>query len=152
MSISSQEVQKLRLETSIGIMDCKKALTEAKGDYKKAKEILKKKGALKALKKAERASNQGIVASYIHGNGKIGVMIELSTETDFAAKNPLFLDLAHNLAMQIASMDPKNESELLKQDYIKDSDLSIKELIEENISKIGENIKIKKFIRYELGK
>lgn len=152
MTISSSEVQKLREETSIGVMDCKKALTEAKGNYEKAKEILKKKGALKAQKKSDRVSNQGVISSYIHGNGRIGVMVELSTETDFAAKNPLFGQLAHDLAMQIASMDPKNETDLLKQEYIKDPDLSVKELIEQNVSKIGENIKLKRFIRYELGK
>jgi len=149
--ISGKDVQKLRAETSVGIMDCKKALTEADGDFKKAKEILKKKGAIKAQKKSDRAVNEGIIECYVHTGNKIGVMLELSSETDFAAKNPLFSNLAHNLAMQIASMKPKNKKALLEQDYIKDPDKTIKELIEEYIAKIGENIQIKRFTRYELG-
>jgi elongation factor Ts len=151
MTISGKDVQKLRAETSVGIMDCKKALTDANGDFEKAKEILKKKGAMKALKKSERVANQGIITSYIHANGKIGVLLELSCETDFAAKNPLFSELGHNVAMQIASMNPKNEAELLKQDFIKEPDKNIKELLDENIAKIGENIKIKRYTRYLLG-
>ncbi len=149
--ISGKDVSKLRAETSVGIMDCKKALEKAKGDFKKAKELLKKKGTIKAAKKSERTANQGIITSYIHANGKIGVLIELSCETDFAAKNPLFNQLAHDIAMQIASMNPKSEKELFGQDFIKDPDMTVKELMEENISKIGENIKVKRLIRYQLG-
>ncbi len=149
--ISGKDVQKLRLETGIGVMDCKKALVEVKGDFAKAKEWLKKHGAMKALKKAERQTSQGIITSYIHGEGRIGVLLELSCETDFVARNPQFLELGHDIAMQIASMNPKDEKELLEQDFIKNPDLNIKELLEQNIAKIGENIKVKRFTRYSLG-
>lgn len=149
--ISSKDVQKLRELTSAGIMDCKKALEEANEDFQKAKDILKKKGALKAIKKSGRSANQGTITCYVHAGGKIGVMLELSCETDFAAKNTLFTDLAHNISMQIVSMNPTDEKELLGQEFIKDPSMTIKELIEENVGKIGENIRIKRFIRYQLG-
>lgn len=149
--ISSKDIQQLRVKTGVGIMDCKKALEEAKGDAKKAIEILKKKGAVKALKKAEKSTSQGLIESYIHSNGKIGVLIEVNCETDFVARNPEFNELVHDLAMQIASMDPKNVRELKDQEFIKDPDLKIEELLNQKIAKIGENIQIKRFVRYQLG-
>jgi len=149
--ITAKQIQELREKTGIGIMDCKKALSQAKGDFKKAEEILKKSGAMKAEKKAERVTGQGIVETYSHGEGKIGVMVEINSETDFVARNPEFKEFCHDIALQIASMKPKDIEELKKQDFIKDLDITVGELLTQQIAKIGENIKIKRFIRYELG-
>lgn len=152
MLISSADIQKLRAKTSAGVMDCKKALLGAKGDFKTAEKILKKKGARRAQKKAARVALQGLIESYIHHGDKIGALVELNCETDFVARNPLFKELVHDLAMQVASMNPKNIKELLSQPYIKDQDMIVKELIEDRVLKIGENIQVKRFVRYELGK
>ena len=132
-------------------MECKKALVEADGDEKKAMELLKKSGAMKALKKSERKTEQGIIETYSHGNGKIGVIVEVNSETDFVARNPEFKEFCHDIAMQIASMKPKTVEELKKQAFIKDLDITIDELLTQKIQKIGENIQIKRFVRYELG-
>lgn len=150
--IKSEDIQKLREKTGVGIMDCKKALEEAKNDFKKAIEVLKKSGAMKAAKKAQRVTSQGLIESYIHANGKIGVLIEVNCETDFVCRNSIFKGLVHDLAMQIASMNPKAIKDLEKQEFIKDPDLTIKDYITQKIAQTGENIQIKRFIRYELGK
>lgn len=147
--ISTKDLLKFRAETGLGIVDCKKILEEAKEDYNKALELAKKKGAQKAAKKSEREIKQGLVDAYIH-EGKIGAMIILGCETDFVAKNEVFKQLAHDLAMQVASMNPKDKNELLKQNYIKDADMTIKDLIEKSITKTGENIQIIDFVRYSL--
>lgn len=144
------DIKKLREETGAGVMDAKKALEDTKGDYKKALEIIKQKGLATAKKKSEREANSGIIEVYSH-QGRLGAMLELACETDFVAKNDTFKQLAHEIALQIASMDPKNVDDLMDQPYIKDESKTIKELINENILKIGENIYIKKFNRYELG-
>ena len=149
--ITAKQIQELRAKTGIGIMDCKKALAEAKGDFKKAEGILKKSGAMKAEKKSERTAGQGIVETYYHGGGKIGVIVEINSETDFVARNPEFKEFTHDIAMQIASMNPKNVEELKKQEFIKDLDVTVGELLTQKIAKIGENIQIKRFIRYEIG-
>lgn len=149
--ISSGDVQELRSKTGVGVMDCKKALEEAKGDFKLAQEILKKSGAMKALKKSERTAKEGLIESYIHSDGKIGVLIEVNSETDFVARNPEFRELVHNLAIQIASMNPKDVEELKKQEFVKDPGFTIEELLNNLIAKIGENIQIKRFVRYALG-
>lgn len=149
--ITPQQIKHLREKSGIGVMECKKALEEAKGNEKKALELLKKSGAMKALKKADRATSQGIIETYSHGNGKIGVLLEINCETDFVARNPEFKEFCHDIAMQIASMKPKNIEELKKQEFIKDLDITVDELLTQKIAKIGENIKIKRFTRYELG-
>lgn len=149
MKVTLKDVQKLREETGLGVMACRKALTEANGDAKKARTILAKKGEAVAAKKAERKTANGLVEGYVHG-GKIGVLVELNCETDFVSKNPEFKEFAHDLAMQIASMDPKDTDELLTQEFIKDPSLTIKDLFHQKIQKIGENIKISKFVRYQL--
>ena len=143
------QIQKLRQETGFGIMECKKALEDSKGDFVKAKEILQKIGAEKAIKKVERETNCGLIEAYSHG-GRIGVLVLVSCETDFVAKNADFKELVHDLALQIASMAPKDEKELLASPFIKDETTTIKDLIEFKIGKIGENIKVKRFVRYEL--
>lgn len=148
--ISTSDIQKLRTETGFGIIECKKALENAKGKFSEAKKILLKTGAMKAQKRADKSANQGIIEAYVHDN-KIGVILELNCETDFVSSNPEFREFAHDLAMQIASMKPKDTKELLKQGFIKDMDYTISDLLNEKIGKIGENIKIKRFARYELG-
>ena len=107
MKITAEMVKKLRDMTGAGMMDCKKALEEADGDFEKAVEILRKKGAAKAAKKAGRATREGIITSYIHFNGRIGVLLELNCETDFVARTDEFKELAYNLAKQVAAMNPK---------------------------------------------
>jgi elongation factor Ts len=143
------QVKKLREETEVSIQECKKALTEAKGDIGKAKEILKKMGKEIAKKKAERTTAQGIIDSYIHPNKKVGVLLELGCETDFVAKSSDFQTLAHELCLQIAAL-PEEETPLLEQPWIKDESKTVKDLIDEYIAKVGENIVVKKFIRYQI--
>jgi len=148
--ISLEIVAKLRSETGAGVMDCKKALEETGGDYEKAKKILAQNAQAIAKKKQDRSASQGVVECYCHG-GKIGVILELACETDFVAKNDEFKNLAHELAMQIASMNPKDIEELMDGLYIRDDSLKIKDLIEQTIAKTGENIQVKRFERFELG-
>ena len=148
--ITIDQIKKLREETEVSISECRKALTEAKGDLQKAKEILKEWGKDFARKKTEKEVKQGIIESYIHSNKKIGAMIELCCETDFVAKSPDFQKLAHELALQITAINPSEENSLLDQLWIRDQAKTIKDLIDEYVVKLGENIIIKKFIRYEL--
>src|SRR3990167_7539514 len=147
--VQASDVQKLRGETGAGIMECKKALSEADGDFTKAKEIIKERGLAKADTKSARVAGAGRIESYVH-NDRVGVLLEIHSETDFVAKSDPFRALSHNIAMQIAAMDPADVETLLKQEFIKDSSRSIEELIKEAISKVGENIKVEKFIRYQV--
>ncbi|MBN2852887.1 MAG: translation elongation factor Ts [Clostridia bacterium] len=194
--ISAQQVKELREITGVGMMDCKNALVEANGDMDKAADILREKGFAKAAKKSGRIASEGIVASYIHGNGRIGVLVEVNIETDFAAKNENFQAFVKDIAMQIAAAKPEylkreevpesiiekekeilrnqalNEGKpekiidkmvegrvekfyksvcLMEQDYIKDADKTITQYMTEVIAKIGENINIRRFTRYEMG-
>jgi len=148
--VSIDKIKQLREETGVSISECKKALVEAKGDIEKAKEILRKRGQDFAQTKSERETGEGIVETYIHPNGKIGVMVELRCETDFVASCEEFRKLAHELCLQIAAMNPASESFLLAQPWIRDESKAIKDLIDEYIAKIGENIIIKRFVRYEM--
>lgn len=151
MSIDVSDIKKLREKTGAGIADCKKALSESKGDFKIAVEWLKKRGLEKSVEKSGREVKAGIVETYSHG-GKVGVIVELFCETDFVAKTEDFKTLAHELALQIASMKPKNTNELLKQVYIRDTSLTVENLIKGVIGKLGENIQVGEFVRIELGK
>lgn len=144
-----EQVQKLRELTSAGVMDCKKALEEAGGDFDKAKAIIHERGLVKAERKGERATGSGLLHSYIH-NERVGVLLELRCETDFVARNESFKELAHNLAMHIAAMNPYDAEKLMAQNYIKDDSINIGELIKLTIAKTGENIKVEKFCRYEI--
>jgi len=143
-------VKKMRAEMGLGIMEIKSALEEAKGDEKKAKEILKKKGFEKAQKKAEREIKAGRIFTYTHTTGTIGVMVELLCETDFVAKNEEFMAVGRDIALQVAAMNPKNDKELLKQDYIKDGSIKVSDLIVGLVAKFGENIKLGRFERFEI--
>ncbi len=144
------QIKKLRQLTNISIQECKKALEEANGDLEKAQEILKKKGAEMVEKKKERQTKEGLVGVYLHQNKKIGAMIKVSCESDFVARNEIFQELVHNLAMQVAAMDPKDVNDLLDQTYIKDIKKTIKQLIEEAVIQLGENIKVEEFYRMEI--
>ena len=143
-------VKELRSLCGAGISDCQKALEEANGDVKKALTILQKQGQEIAAKKAEREAREGVVAAYVHANQKIGAMVALSCETDFVARTEEFKNLAYELAMQVAAMAPTSNEELLEQEYIRDPQIKVKELIAQAVGKIGENIKIKEFIRLEV--
>jgi len=148
--ISTEDVGRLRQETGAGVMACKQALEQAGGDFEKAKKVLRRDAQAIAQKKAERASEQGVIEVYVHGD-KIGVLLEISAESDFVAKNEQFKKLAHEIAMQIASMNPKDIEELKNQVYIRDESLKIQDLLERAIAKMGENIQLKRFVRFELG-
>jgi elongation factor Ts len=194
--ITAEMVRQLRERTGAGMMDCKKALTETNGDTEKAIEFLREKGLAAAAKKAGRVASEGLVESYIHGNGRIGVLVEVNIETDFAAKNDDFKVFVKDIAMQIAASKPeyvrreevpasiiesekeilraqaKNEGKpekiiekmvegriekfyaencLMDQAFIKDPDKTVGQLVNEMISRIGENISIRRFARFERG-
>lgn len=144
-------LKKLREETSAGIADCRMALEESNNDYGRALLWLAEHGIAKAGKKGDRQTSQGIIESYIHGNGRVGVLIELLCETDFVARTDEFKNLAHEIAMQIAAMKPKDTETLLSQEYIRDGSLTIDKLIKSAIGKLGENIVIKRFEVFEIG-
>ena len=148
--IKAQQVKNLRDKTGASMIECKKALSDTKGDEKKAVKILQEKGRLTAMKKSERKAEEGIVEAYIHSNKKMGVLLELRCETDFVARNDEFKELAHDLAMHIAGMDSKNEKTLLKEPFVKNPEIMVKDLIDQKIAKLGENIKVGRFTRYEL--
>lgn len=147
--ISIDQIKQLRQETGVSIIECKKALKESKGNLVMAKEILRKWGQGFAAKKAKSEVNEGIIESYIHQGKRIGVMIELHCETDFVASCEEFKRLAHELCLQIAAISPE-ETPLLSQPWIRDETKTVKDLIDEYVAKIGENIVVKRFVRYEI--
>ncbi len=166
MDISASAVKELREKTGAGVMECKRALVEAKGDMDKAIEILRQAGLARAEKKAERVASQGVIDAYIHAGGRIGSMVELNCETDFVARNEEFRALAHDIAMQVAATAPSYisaqdvpeeqkaqaaELALLEQPFIKDPKRTIGDVIKDKIAKFGENIVVRRFVRYELG-
>lgn len=152
MAVDIKQLKQLREETQASIADCRVALEESNGDYKKSIEWLKKRGLEKADKKSDRETGQGLIESYIHQTGKVGVLVELLCETDFVARTDEFKKLAKEIAMQAAAMNPENVDALLKQEYIRDPSTTIEGLIKQAIGKIGENITLKRFQRFELGK
>lgn len=151
MNVKVEDIKKLREKTGAGIADSRRALEEAKGDMKKAEDLVKSWGIEKAAEKSDREVKAGLVDTYIHGGGKIGAMVEVNCETDFVAKTDEFKNLAREVAMQVSAMNPKDVDELLKQDYIRDSGKTIEQLVKETIAKVGENIQVKRFVRFELG-
>lgn len=196
MAVTAAQVKELREKTGAGMLDCKKALEQADGDIQKAGEILREKGLSAAANKAGRIATEGVVESYIHAGGRIGVLVEINCETDFVGKTDSFRDFARDVAMQIAAANPKyvrkeevpqedldkereilraqalNEGKpekivdkmvegrlakyyeeycLMEQSFIKDPDKTIDQLLNEKVATIGENITIRRFVRYELG-
>ncbi|MEW6486790.1 MAG: translation elongation factor Ts [Thermodesulfobacteriota bacterium] len=196
MTISASAVKDLREKTGAGMMECKKALQESGGDMEKAAEFLRKKGLADAAKKASRIASEGLVHAYIHGGGRIGVLVEVNCETDFVARTPEFRDFVNNLALHVAASNPRwldreavpadelererrflseqaaesgkppqvvekmvqgrlekffKENCFLEQPYVKDPDLTIEAYVKARISSVGENIRVRRFVRFELG-
>jgi len=166
MKISIEAVKELRNKTNVGIADCNKALVEVGGDMEKAIEFLKQRGAAIAEKRKDAAATEGVIEAYIHHTKRIGALVELNCETDFVARTAEFKELAHDLAMQIAAtspqfltseeIPPKAETDpqvacLLSQPFIKEPTKTVQEIIAETIAKVGENIKVRRFARFELG-
>ncbi len=195
-AVSAEMVKELREKTGAGIMDCKQALTQSNGDMGSAVDFLRKKGLATAKKRAGRTASEGVIHSYIHMGGKIGVMVEVNCETDFVAKTDDFIELAKNIAMHIAATNPVGikpedvpeeiinkekeiyraqaletgkpesivdkiaegklqkfykENCLLQQPYVRNPDISVEDLLNEVIAKIGENISIRRFVRFQVG-
>ncbi|ATY85000.1 elongation factor Ts [Kyrpidia spormannii] len=196
MAITAAQVKELRERTGAGMMDCKKALTDAEGDMDKAIQLLRERGLAAAAKKAGRVATEGLVEAYIHGGGRIGVLVEVNCETDFVANTDEFRSLVKDIAMQVAASRPEyvrreevpaeviekeksiyraqaeaegkpaaivermvegrlekfyKEACLLEQPFIKNPDITVEQLVKEKISKIGENISVRRFARFELG-
>jgi len=143
-------IKQLREKTGASIADCNKCLKEAGGDLEKAIELIKKCGAVIALKKGKRQAGEGIIGAYVHSNNKIACLVKIKCETDFVARNKEFQELAKNIAMQITAMDPSNKEELMNQQFIKDESITIDDLIKDKIQKLGENIEVTEFVRMEL--
>ncbi len=150
MKIDIRLLKKIRGTTEASISDCRSAIIEAKGDYNKALDILREKGLDKAAKKTQRKVKSGLVMVYAHQEGRIGAMVLLRCETDFVARSELFKQLAHNLVLHITAMDPKDLDNLLNQPFVRDESRTVKEIIQEHIGKLGENIMVEKFTRFEV--
>ncbi len=149
MKNSAKDIQKLREITGAGVMDCKKALSEANGDFDVAAKLIRERGLVKVEKRADRETGAGLVHSYIH-NERIGVLLDLRAETDFVVRSDPFRKLAHELVMQIAASAPADVHELLNQPYIKDETRKVADIVNEVIAKVGENIRINQFYRIEV--
>lgn len=147
--VSAEAVQTLREATGAGVMDCRKALLEADGDFEAAKKVIQEKGLSKVEKRAGRATGAGLVHSYVH-SGRIGVLVDLRAETDFVVRSDPFQKLAHELAMQIAAVAPADVPALLAQPYIKDESRTVKDLVNDVIAKVGENVSVNQFSRIEI--
>ncbi|MBI4596125.1 MAG: translation elongation factor Ts [Candidatus Tectomicrobia bacterium] len=167
MQVKTDDIKLLRERTGAGVMDCRKALVDAQGDIDKAVKILQECGWAAAEKKASREASMGLIESYVHAGGKLGVIVEVNCETDFVARTSEFQALAHDIALQLAAMNPKYikagevpEAEkdkspeicLMLQPFIKDPTRTIESLVKDTIAKVGENIQVKRFCRFELGK
>ena len=148
--VKIEDLQKIRKATGASVDAVRKALEEAGGQIDKAFDILKERGIAAASKKSARETEEGVVFSYIHGNGKIGVLVKLLCETDFVARNDEFQKLGHELAMHIAAMNPSDIKELLSQVYVRDQDIMVENFIKDYIAKLGENIRISEFCRFEI--
>ena len=166
LEITITTVKELRDQSGAGIMSCRNALLDAEGDIEKALNILRQQSLLQVEKKATRATTQGIVEAYVHAGNHIGAMVEVNCETDFVARTDEFKELAHNLAMQVAALSPQFVTKeeipndtivehqvacLLLQPYIKDTTNTVQDIINGTIAKVGENIQVKRFARFELG-
>lgn len=151
MDITAEQVKKLRAETGAPVMEVRRALMESNGDEVSAKEILQKRGLEKAAARASRETAQGLIETYVHPDGRIGAMVHLACETDFVARTSEFKRLAHELAMQVASMSPQSVEELLEQEYIRDSSRQVKDLVTEVAAKTGENVQVRQIARFALG-
>ena len=150
MEITAQQVKTLREKTGAGMADIKKALEESGGNIDKAFGLIEQKLGSAAVKKATRLTGAGIVEAYIHSNSRIGALVEIFCETDFVARNPTFKEFAHDIALHIAAMDPADAQILHGQSFVKDPGKTIGDVLNESIGKFGENMKIGRFVRFEL--
>lgn len=196
MEITTEMIKELREATGCGILDCRAALRDADGDFEKAVDVLREKGLAKAAKRASREASEGIIEIYSHGEGRMAVMVEVNSETDFASRSPDFLELAHELALQVAAANPlyiteedipqadldreariatarakdenkpehiipkivegflkkyKEQTVLMNQAYVRDDSITVQDLINQLVSKLGEKIIVRRFVRWELG-
>jgi elongation factor Ts len=149
--IDPKDVQRLRSESGAGVMDCKRALEDASGNYDKALALLKERGLESVAKKSGREAKEGLVASYIHGNGRIGALVELASETDFVSRGDDFRQLAQEIAMQVAAMNAATVEELLEQPYIRDGSKTIKDLVTAVAATTKENVHVRRIQRFALG-
>ncbi len=149
--IDPKDVQRLRSESGAGVMDCKRALEETGGDYAKALALIKERGIQSVAKKSEREAKEGLIASYIHGNGRIGALVELASETDFVSRGDEFRQLAQEIAMQVAAMSPATVEELLEQPYIRDGSKTINDLVTAVAATTKENVHVRRIQRFALG-
>jgi elongation factor Ts len=148
--IKIEQIKQLRDETGVSVSEVKKALEESKGDAEKAKEFLRAWGKTLLDKKTSRETKSGLIDTYLHPNAKTGVLLDIRCESDFVAKSPEFKKLAHEICLQIAAMDPLDGASLLSQPWIRDATKTIQNLIEDAVAKVGENIEVKKFSRFEI--
>ena len=147
--ISASQVKDLREKTGAGMMDCKKVLTETDGDMEKAIELLRERGIAKAAKKSGRIAAEGLVEAYISEDGKVGAVVEVNSETDFVAKNEEFKNFVMSVAKQVVEKNPKDVEDLLAQESINEPGKTVKEVLTDKIAKIGENMNIRRFARFE---
>lgn len=150
MEITADMIKALREETGVSIMQCKKALEEAQGDMEQARVALRGIAAAQAEKKADREIGGGAIVSYIHSNKKMGVLLELSCETDFVAQNEEFVSVANQIAMHIGAMEPEDRAALLVQPFIMNPELTIEQVVQGLIQKTGERVEIGRFVRYSI--
>lgn len=150
-TVKPADIKKLRAKTGVGVMDCKKALATAKGDFTQAEDILKEKSLIKAEKKSDRETNEGYIANYVHNDFKTAALVEILCETDFVARNESLQKLAQNIAMQVVAMDPKNVEDLLQQDYLREPSNTVEEKLKQTSGTLGENLILNRFVRYEVG-
>ena len=150
-SYTAADVKQLREVTGAGMMDCKRALDASEGDFEKAKEWVKQKGLANAEKKSDRETREGYIASYVHATGKVAALVEILCETDFVARNPEFQTMAKDVAMQVAAMNPATVEELLSQETLKDSSLTVEELVKGLSGKIGEKFVVNRIMRMVIG-
>jgi len=149
--IDPKDVQRLRSESGAGVMDSKRALEDAGGDYEKALGLLKQRGLESVAKKSGREAKEGLIASYIHGNGRVGSLVELASETDFVSRGEEFQKLAREIAMQVVAMEPASVEDLLEQPYIRDGSKKIKDLVTEVAATTKENVHVRRIQRFALG-
>ncbi len=143
------EVQKLREATGAGVMDCKRALQDAEGNFESAKKLIEERGLAKVEKRADRETGAGLIKAYVH-NERIGVLLDVRAETDFVVRSEPFKELAQELVMQIAAMDPQSVDELLEQPYVRDESRKVNALVQSVIARVGENVRVNRFVRYAL--
>lgn len=151
MSFSSADVKKLRELTGAGVMDCQKALTQAKGNFAKATELVRATGMARAEKKSDRETKVGYIGSYVHQNNQVAALVEVLCETDFVARNSDFQDMVKHLAMQVAAMAPADVTELMSQEFIKDPSITIEQMVKLVSGKIGERFVISRILRWQMG-